>query len=197
MQNQISRRRLAVSLALAPVAGLPAVAITKARECDPIVAACAELEKLRIDREIADKKSDDAFEMYNKLRPERCYMRIIGGETFYDLADFDDSFYAQYLHEPTCEWLRKAREELVEIDAAKKRADQQSGHSEAEKALDVACDRVYDLEAKILAMVPTSLAGAAALLRVSRAPLEGDYAVELALAAIERVACFSERLEAA
>ena len=83
---------------------------------------------------------------------------------------------------------------LLEIDAAKKNAAKQSGISEAEEAVSDAYERQINLENKLLAMVPTSPADAAALLRLSRFVIEDDRddGLDLSLAAIERVAEYFE-----
>ena len=93
----------------------------------------------------------------------------------------------------------EVREELVEIDAAKKNAARKSGIAEAEEDLSDAFERCANLEDSILAMVPTSPAGAAALLRLSRDVVDQDRdgGLDLSLAAIERVADFFERRQAA
>jgi len=180
----ISRRALAASLALAPVAGLPAIA--SSRERDPIITACAELQKLRRAEKLAGDKLGADLELYESLLPEQTHISITGGPDYYTLEEFDGSYYAEVLHK--ADWLRKKREELVEIDAAGKSAERRSGFREAEEAWGAAFDRVRDLEDKILVMVPSSPAGAAALLRLSRVVIEDDRcdAFELALAAIDR-----------
>ena len=116
---------------------------------------------------------------------------------FYNLADFDDSYFGEIYHKVA--WGRKLREELVEIDAAKKNAAKKSGIAEAEEALSDAFERCANLENRFLAMVPTSPAGAAALLRLCAIVVDQDRdgGLDLSLAAIERVADFFERRQAA
>ena len=192
--QSISRRALAAGLALAPVAGLPAVAIAKAHECDPIIAACAELQKLRRAEELAIEKVEAADKVFVSLRPKQCVEMDLGRE-FYSLEDFDTCVYEWGFHDN--EHVIAKRAELVEILAAKELARKQSGLFDAEEALKDVNFRIFDLEDAILSMVPRSPAGAAALLQL--VPLifedERDDAVALAFVAIARVADFIEGRE--
>ncbi len=190
--QSISRRALAAGLALAPVVVLPAITLANAQAGGPIVAARAELEKLTRDEDRAVEKLNAATKIYEGLLPEQIYISIPGGHKYYNLADFDESCFGEVCHK--VEWGRKLREELVEIDAAKKNAAKQSGISEAEEAVSDAYERRINLENKLLAMVPTSPADAAALLRLSRFVIEDDRddGLDLSLAAIERVAEYFE-----
>jgi hypothetical protein len=200
MQKNISRRAFAASLALAPAAGLPMIAGARSQDADPILAACADLKKLKFDRERAAEKLDAAIELYESLLPEKTHVRIPSGMTYHNIEDFDESFLGEVYHRT--EWTRKLRAELVEIEAARKSAAKQSGVAQAVEASSDAYERVCDLENEILMMVPSSPAGAVALLRLSRAVIEDDRkdgfeASVASVAALDQVAEFFERRESA
>jgi hypothetical protein len=199
MQNEISRRAFAANLVLAPAVALPVIAGARSQETDPILAACADLKKLTFDRKRAAEKLDAAIELYESLLPEKTHVSMPGGMAYHNLEDFDESYLGEIYHrtEPT----RKLRAQLVEIEAARKSAAKQSGLAQAMEASSDAYERICDLETEILMMVPSSPAGATALLRVARAVIDDDRkdgfeANVAAIAALDRVANFFERREA-
>ncbi len=200
MQNQISRRAFAASLALTPAAALPVIAGVRSQEADPVLAACADLKKLKFDRERAAEKFNAAMQLYESLLPEKTHVSVPSGMAYHNLEDFDDSYMGEIYHRT--EWTRKLRAELVEIEAARKSAEKQSGVAQATEASSDAYERVCELETEILMTVPSSPAGAVAILRVARAVIDDDRkdgfeANVAAIAALDRVADFFERREAA
>lgn len=193
MTKPQTRRAAVAGLALAPAAALPFVTIAQAAtRDDPILIACAELAEMRRVEEIAVAAFESADDAYALQAPAGRYLEIETGARFFTLDEFDESPYGQALDRSS--YCRELRGKLAEIIAKNERARQASGIDEAAEAYAVAGRRCMEREDAILAIVPSSPAGAAALIRVAAAVIDERRAavLPLALAALEAAAAFLE-----
>ena len=191
MQNHISRRALAAGLALAPVAGLPALAGEVSVD-DPVFTAIAELKSVRPNVETVGKVHSAAEEAIFEARAPG-FVEFEGREVR-SLADLDGWFRssgvlsdenirkivrsliakrprfltpaekAQREAEREAAYLN-ARADLERVEAAEAEARARSGFDEAEAKWNDATSRENDAEDAIFACEPRTAAGALALLR--------------------------------
>jgi hypothetical protein len=183
----ISRRSLAAGLALAPVAGLPALAGAVSAD-DPVLAALTALEQTEAwARKILDAH-DAAEEAFYDSAPPRLPL-VVDGIPCDDHAAIDAHFdypgmpeenidnaialLESYRKSPLTDEQqaeredarRKAHEELDAIIAARAKAKAGTGWADFEEPYQGSLDAHCEAERKILATKPTSQAGAVALLR--------------------------------
>jgi hypothetical protein len=183
----ISRRALAAGLALAPVAGLPALAGVVSTH-DPVFVALAALEQTEAQaRQIWDAH-DAAEEAFYDSAPPRLPL-VVDGISCDDHdainAHFDDpgmseenidntiALLESYRKRPLTAELkaereyarRKAHEELDAIITARAKAKAETGWADFEEPYKKSLDAHCEAERKVLATKPTSQAGAVALLR--------------------------------
>jgi hypothetical protein len=90
MKTHISRRSLAAGLALAPVVGLPALAGAVSVD-DPILAALAELQRVKVRTTHLEELCGQASDAYRELRPQSHYA-IVDGMKFCLHEDIDAHF---------------------------------------------------------------------------------------------------------
>jgi hypothetical protein len=187
----ISRRALAAGLALAPVAGLPALAGAVSAD-DPVFAALAELERVKTNVETVGKVHSAAEEAIFEARAPGFVE--FEGEQIRNLAHLDAVFKGDgaLSREAALSIFRniraklpprlspvekaardatreaeysKARAQLERVVAAEAEAHAQSGFDEAEAKWNDATSRENEAEDAIFACEPRTTAGALALLR--------------------------------
>ena len=187
----ISRRALAAGLALAPVAGLPALAGAVSAN-DPVFAALAELQRVKATVETVGKVHSAAEEAIFEARAPGFVE--FQGEQIRNLAHLDAVFKTDgALTRENVLWTfrnmraklpprlspaekaardatreaeyRKARADLERIVAAEDEARVQSGFDEAEARWNDATSRENEAEDAIFACEPRTTAGALAQLR--------------------------------
>jgi hypothetical protein len=216
----ISRRALAAGLALAPIAGLPALAGVVSAD-DPILAALDELRRLKAHIEGLDEAVEKAHDAFAEMRPERASIELDGmvfseheaiDSHFNDLGipneniDKTIALLESYRKSPlTPEQKaereaarRRAHEELDALLQQRATAKTKSGYAAADAAADEAFERQGDAERAIFETDPISGAGAIALLRFAADHIEdmgvNDTKVEDVLSdAIRAAADFFER----
>jgi hypothetical protein len=86
----ISRRAIAAGLALAPVAGLPALAGAVSVD-DPIISALAKLDEAKARTALFEELCERASEAYGELAPQSGHV-VVDGMKFYQRADIDAHF---------------------------------------------------------------------------------------------------------
>ncbi len=187
----ISRRSLAAGLALAPIAGLPALAGAATID-DPVFIALAELERVKATVETVGKVHSAAEEAIFEARAPGFVE--FEGEKINNLAHLDAVFKTDgAITREMVLWTfrnmraklpprlssaekamweakreaayRDARAELERIKAAEAEARAQSGFDEAEAKWNDATSRENEAEDAIFACEPRTAAGALALLR--------------------------------
>jgi hypothetical protein len=191
MKTNISRRALAAGLALAPVAGLPALAGAVSVD-DPIISALAELDQAKVRSAYFEELCGQASEAYGELRQQSHYA-IVDGMKFCLHEDIDAHFddpgipienvrntiklLLSYRKRPlTPEQQaereaereaarRRAHEELDAIQRQQAEARTASGYAEVDDAYNEAYREERDAERAIMIAEPTSQAGAIAALR--------------------------------
>ena len=183
----ISRRALAAGLALAPVAGLPALAGVVSGD-DPIISALAELDQAKVRATHFEELCGQASEAYGELRPQSSYV-IVDGMKLCLHEDIDAHFndpgmpienvrntiklLLSYRNRPPTpeqqaereDARRSAHEELDAIKRQQAEARTASGYGEVDDAYNEAYREERDAERAIMIAEPTSPAGAIALLR--------------------------------
>ena len=191
----ISRRALAAGLALAPVAGLPALAGVISAD-DPILAALDELRRLKARIEGLDEAVEKAHDAFAEMSPEGASIKL-DGMVFSEHEAINSHF--NYLGIPNenidktiallKSWRRKspltpelraereaarrmAHEELDALLQQRAAAKAESGYAAAEAAANEAFERQGDAERSIFKSEPTSRAGAIALLRFAADHIE-------------------------
>jgi hypothetical protein len=211
----ISRRALAAGLALAPVAGLPALA-GAINSSDPVFVALAALEQTEARaRQIWDAH-DAAEEAFYGSAPPRLPL-VVDGIPCNDHdainAHFDDpgmpeenidnaiALLESYRKRPLApeqqaereDARRKAHEELDAIIATRAKAKAETGWADLEEPYQRSLDAHCEAERKILATMPTTQAGAVALLRFASQYLrDNSDRGGIATDAIRRAADFFE-----
>jgi hypothetical protein len=190
----ISRRALAAGLALAPVAGLPALAGAGSGR-DPIHSALAELERVKATVERLDEAVEKAHGALTEMSPE-CASIELDGMVFSEHEAIDSHF--NYLGIPdenidkTIALLeswrkspltpelraereagrRRAHDELDALLQQRAAAKAESGYADADAAASEAFEQQGDVERSIFETEPTSRAGAIALLRFAADHIE-------------------------
>ncbi len=183
----ISRRALAAGLALAPVAGLPALAGAASGD-DPIISALAELDQAKVRAAHFEELCEQASEAFGELRPKSSYV-IVDGMKFCLHEDIDAYFNGpgmptenirstiklllSYRNRPLTpeqhaereDARRRAHEELDALKRQQAEARTASGYGEVDDAYNEAYREERDAERAIMIAEPTSPAGAIALLR--------------------------------
>jgi hypothetical protein len=194
----ISRRALAAGLALAPIAGLPALAGVVSAD-DPILAALDELRRLKAHIEGLDEAVEKAHDAFAEMSPE-CASIELDGMVFSEHEAIDSHFndlgipnenidktialLESYRKSPlTPEQKaereaareaarRRAHEELDALLQQRATAKTKSGYAAADAAADEAFERQGDAERAIFETDPISGAGAIALLRFAADHIE-------------------------
>jgi hypothetical protein len=185
--HQISRRALAAGLALAPVAGLPALAGVVSAD-DPILAALDELQRLKAHIKGLDEAVEKAHDALTEMSPGSASIKL-DGMVFseHEAIDthFDDPGIPTENIRNTIKLLLSYRkrpltdEQQAEREAARRRAHEEldallqqratakakSGYADADAATDEAFERQGDAARAIFEIAPISQAGAIALLR--------------------------------
>ena len=190
----ITRRALAAGLALAPIAGLPALAGVVSAD-DPILAALDELRRLKAHIEALDEAVERAHDAFADMSPEGASIKLDGmvfseheaiDSHFNDLGipneniDKTIALLESWRKSPLTPELRAEREAArrmahAELDALlQQRAavKAESGYAAADAAADEAFERQGDAERSIFETEPTSRAGAIALLRFAADHIE-------------------------
>lgn len=189
-KQPISRRSFAAGLALAPVAGLPAIAGAVNAGDDPVLAALAEHERLQVLAKAAEEASNAADRAFVAARETLGlvmfkgedvysleYLECLAGHTFrsgnytYEkleaiIADIRQGWAIMQaeMTQPDVEY-EAARSALEARLPAYEGAKIESGIDAAEETMNAAFDDVSDAERTIFETAPTSRAGAVALLR--------------------------------
>ncbi len=182
----ISRRALAAGLALAPVAGLPAIA-GAINSSDPVLAALAALDQTEARARQIWNAHDDAEEAFYDSAPPSLPL-VVDGIPCDDHDAIDAHFDYPGMPEENIENTiallesyrkrpltdeqqaeredarRKAHEELDAIIAARAKAKAETGLADLEGPFQRSLDAHCEAERKILGTKPTSQAGAVALL---------------------------------
>lgn len=184
--QQISRRTLVAGLAVAPIAGLPAVA--GALPNDPVLAALAELENVRARVKTIGKAHSIAEEAYYESQPGDGLIDLDGNtrvlarawsheqiDSHFDNAGLPDENVRAIIKQT----LAMRRRPLSPADAARQAAHAEldrilekiaegrarSGFDDAEAAWNEAVDAESEAVLTVFAIEPTTKAGALALLR--------------------------------
>ncbi len=214
----ISRRALAAGLALAPVAGLPALAGVGSVD-DPVFAALAELDRLKAAEKAAEEAYSATHEAFEAARKSIGVVTYKGEEVrSLDRLEFlanrprllSDAEWGE-----TIEMLKRGRT-VQQIEAARpdpeyhaaraalearlpayKKSKVESGAKAAEANAQAAYEKVGDAERAVYEAEPTSRAGAIALLRFAADFLEENGVNDTQLedvfpVAIRRAADFFE-----
>ncbi len=193
-----SRRAMLAGLAVAPVAGLPTIAGVVA-EPDPVFAAIAELEGVRVRAKAIGKAHSTIEDAYIAAAPPSAHIVLNGGKYFdHEQIDahFDDggmpdeniragiktllSFRRRPLtaeQQATRETARRAAHaDLDRILMAQADAKLRTGFDEAEANWNAAVDAEGDAECALFETEPRTPAGALALLRLAAAHVD-EYGV--------------------
>jgi hypothetical protein len=194
MKTHISRRAIAAGLALAPVAGLPALAGAAFAD-DPVLAALAELERVKATVERLDEAVEKAHDALVEMSPGSASIKLDGmvfSEHEAIDSHFDDpgiptenidktiSLLESWRKSPLTPELRaereaarrRAHEELDALLQQRAAAKAKSGYADADAAASEAFERQGDVERSIFETEPISRAGAIALLRFSADHIE-------------------------
>ena len=188
----ISRRSLAAGLALAPIAGLPALAGEVSID-DPILAALDELQRLKAHIKGLDEAVEKAHDALMEMSPGSASVKL-DGMVFSEHEAIDSHFddpgiptenirdtiklllsYRKRLLTPEQKAEReaarhRAHEELDALLQQRATAKAESGYADA--AVDEAFERQGDAERSIFETDPISGAGAIALLRFAADHIE-------------------------
>ena len=190
----ISRRALAAGLALAPVAGLPALAGAAPLD-DPVLAALAELARVKTTVKRLDEAVEKAHDAFSELAPKSASIELDGmvfsehetidshfdylgipekniDETIALLESWRKSPLAPELRAERDVARRRAHEELDALLQQRAAAKAESGYADADAAADEASEQQWDVERAIFETAPISPAGAIALLRFAADHIE-------------------------
>jgi len=205
----ISRRALAAGLALAPVAGLPALAGAAFAD-DPVLAALEKLKELKL----AAVEPSDAHTVAEEVYLAAKKGIFVDGKELRTHGQIDSHFSSGFTDEELERFIaqlrenqpspadraarqeaaRPAHEELTLYEA--QGADSERQFREAEARMNAADNTVWDTEYEIMNADPTTATGAVSLLRFVADWIEenlgGDYQHDCCAAGIRAAADFFE-----
>ena len=161
MTTETTRRALVAGLALAPIAGVPAIAGAVAGN-DPALAAIAEYERRCAIAEAAYKASSEADRAFRAAR-EAIGVVNFNGEEVYSLRRLD--FLGQRLHPAPDPEYQAARIALQANLPAYRKAKINNRVAALEAAASEASSKADDAQIAMFETTPRSPAGAAALIR--------------------------------